>query len=347
MSLDQAAVAALEGYLAPALGARSVRVAHRHRLSGGAIQENWAIDLEVAGGPHAGDHALVLRTDSPTGVAVSLTRSQEFELLQAAWACGVTVPEPVHCCTDMSVLGKQFCLMGRAAGTAVGQKVVKDTALGGDRESLVERLGLELARIHGITPDTHRFEFLSPPGADPALEQLNAMGAHLDALGRPHPVLEWAMRWLRRHAPEENEIVLAHHDFRTGNYMVDESGLTAILDWEFAGWSDPHEDIGWFCAMCWRFSGRDREAGGVGSREAFYRGYHSESARHIDPAKVYWWEVYAHLRWAVIALQQGERYLIGGEHSLNLALTGLIPVELEAELLRLTAPGVELPKEAA
>jgi hypothetical protein len=46
----------------------------------------------------------------------------------------------------------------------------------------------------------------------------------------------------------------------------------------------------------------------------------------------------AHIRWAVIALQQGERHLSGGEASLDLALTGRIAAELEHEVLRLTAP---------
>eukprot|EP01035_Chromulina_nebulosa_P049233 gene49233-66860_t len=37
--------------------------------------------------------------------------------------------------------------------------------------------------------------------------------------------------------------------------MVNATGLTGILDWEFAAWGDPHEDIGWLCARCWRFGG--------------------------------------------------------------------------------------------
>ena len=46
----------------------------------------------------------------------------------------------------------------------------------------------------------------------------------------------------------------------------------------------------------------------------------------------------AHIRWAVIALQQGERHLTGGEPSLELALTGRRAAELEYEVLRMTAP---------
>jgi aminoglycoside phosphotransferase (APT) family kinase protein len=106
-----------------------------------------------------------------------------------------------------------------------------------------------------------------------------------------------------------------------------------VLDWEFACWSDPMEDVAWFCARCWRFGAWDREAGGLGSREAFYRGYEAEAGRLIDRAAIPWWEAIAALRWAVIALQQGERHLTGGEESLELALTGLRAPEMELDAL--------------
>ena len=132
--------------------------------------------------------------------------------------------------------------------------------------------------------------------------------------------------------------MLCHRDFRTGNYLVDESGLTAILDWEFAGWGDPMEDIGWFCAKCWRFGQNAREAGGIGARADFYRGYERRSGRRIASERVRYWEIMAHARWALIALLQGERHVSGAELSLDLALTGRRAAELEYELIRMTEP---------
>lgn len=337
---DAVAREALASYLAGALDAGHVAVRNAARLGGGAIQENWSVDLEVTGGPKAGVHRLVLRTDAPSGVAVSHTRGDEFRLLRAAHGAGVTVPEPVMLCEDAAVIGKPFCLIARVEGIALGAKVVKDTALGGDREALVERLGEELARIHTITPETHSFRFLARPPDNPGLAGVATLRRYLDDLARPQPSLEWGLRWLERHANPADEIVLVHHDFRTGNLMLTPAGLSAILDWEFAGWSEPHEDIGWFCAMCWRFGERDKAAGGLGSREAFYRGYRRASGREIDPARVYYWEAFAHARWAVIALQQGDRYLRGRERTLDLALTGRRAPEMEFELLRMTRPGV-------
>lgn len=330
---------ALEAFLTGAAGAEAVEVADARPLSGGAIQENWLLDLQVRGGPHAGPLEAVLRTDAPSSVAVSRSRAEEFALLSVARAAGVTAPEPLWLCEDAAVLGKAFYVMRRIAGTAAPHRLMKDTALGGDRDALAERLGMELARIHSIAPPRAELAFLGTPPADPVAAAIAGYRRHLDELGGGFLALEWGLRWCELHAPPPQGPVLLHQDFRTGNYMVDRQGLTGILDWEFCDWGDPMSDLGWFCAACWRYARPELEAGGIAPREPFYRGYEAVSGRRVDPAAVAFWEVMAHLRWAVIALQQGERTLSGGEDSLELALTGrLYPPDLEAEILRQTPP---------
>jgi aminoglycoside phosphotransferase (APT) family kinase protein len=114
-----------------------------------------------------------------------------------------------------------------------------------------------------------------------------------------------------------------------------------VLDWEFAGFGDPREDLGWFTAGCWRFGAAAREAGGVGPLASFLAGYASIAGRAITHGELHYWQVLAHLRWAVIALQQARRHLVLGEHSLELALTGRLVPELEHALLRLTDAAVD------
>lgn len=329
---------ALEAFLADAAGAESAEIAQAKPLSGGAIQENWLIDLRLGGGPMDGHHDVVLRTDAPSRVATSLSRPQEYRVLRAAWDAGVTVPEPLWLCEDAEVLGRPFYVMRHVHGVALGPKVVKDMSLGGDREALGERLGAELARIHAIKPPRQDLAFLDMPGGDPARHAVDRLRGYLDELATPQPELEWGLRWCERYAPEADETVLVHQDFRTGNYMLDEEGLTAVLDWEFAAWGAPMSDLGWFCARCWRFGQDHLEAGGVASRSAFYRGYEQASGRAVDDAAVRYWEVMAHLRWAVIALQQGARHVSGAEPSLELALTGRRVAELRLDVLEMTAP---------
>ena len=329
----------LEAFLSQAAQASRLRLTELRPLSGGAIQENWLLDAEVKDGPHAGKLELVLRTDSVSGVSDSRTRPQEFALLRAAWQAGVTVPEPLWLNEETGILGRPFYVMRRVTGTAMGHRLIKDPALGGDRNALARQLGRELAKIHKIRPPRPDLVFLGVPPDDPARDEVMRLRKQLDLMGYPNPALEWAMRWCELHAPIPERVTLAHGDFRTGNYMVDENGLTGVLDWEFCAWSDPMSDLGWFCAKCWRFGQDELEAGGIAARAEFYRGYEQESECPIDADRVAFWEVVAHIRWAVIAIQQGERTLSGGEGSLDLALTGRIyPPQLERDLLDMTAP---------
>ncbi|HEV7266081.1 MAG TPA: phosphotransferase family protein [Falsiroseomonas sp.] len=321
--------ARLRDWLAAATGDADLRIAGMEKLSGGAIQQNWALDVEVGGATQR----WVLRTDSAAVLAVSLPRMAEYALLRAAWQAGVTVPEPLFLCEDRVVIGAPFFVMRRVGGIAQGHRVVKDGTLGGGRDKLAASLGRELARIHRIRPPRDDLGFLGDPPTDAARAMITAMRARLDAAGTPRPVLEWGLRAAERGAPSPVPAVLVHNDFRTGNLMLDASGVTAVLDWEFAAWGDPAADLGWLCAKCWRFGNVAQEAGGLGPRAALYAGYEAESGTRVEDARVRWWELLAHIRWAVIAADQAQRHISGEDISLELALTGHIVPELEWEIL--------------
>src|SRR5579883_3042985 len=257
--------APLEAFIARESGARSVCIAALTRLGGGAVQENWRLDAVIDGEAVA----LVMRTSSATeGVEESLSRADEFALLRAARSAGVTVPEPLWLCTERSVIGRPFHVMRIAPGVSAGHRLVKDPRVG---DALAGRLGRELARIHAIRPPRSDLAFLRAPSPTPVQQAIARMRRWLDGHRVPDPALEWALRWLERNEPPCPTLTLVHGDFRTGNYLVADGELTAILDWEFSAWGDPREDIGWFCARCWRFGAVGREAGGIGSRAAFYR----------------------------------------------------------------------------
>ncbi len=337
----EARLDALGAFIGEAAGAREATIHDHGRLSGGAIRDNYFLEVEIAGGAHAGRHALVLRTAAPSGIPESHDPAAEFRLLEAAYRAGVKVPEPMWLCLDEDVLGSTFCLLRRIAGTASGARIVEDKGIVGCREALAEDLGTQLALIHGILPSgphARDLDFLTLPEPSPALATVARYRATLDSLARPYPALEWGLRWLEVNVPRPGGIVLTHGDFRTGNYAVDQTGLIAILDWEFAGWGEAMSDIGWFCAKCWRFGADDREAGGIAGRAPFYAGYERASGRRVDPEDVRYWEVMAHVRWAAIAILQGERHTSGAEPSLALALTGRRPAALELEILDMTAP---------
>lgn len=330
--MDAQALPRLSDWLEMVL-AHPVRITSMVPLKGGGIQENWSIEAEVNGALRA----FVLRKDAQATIEASHARGDEFALIQAAHRAGVTVPDPIGFCADPAVLGGPFAVVAKVSGIGLGPKVVKDLA-DVDRAALTRRLAQELAAIHTITPPQKSLAFLGAPPKDFTIAEITLLRGWLDRLGLARPGLEWALRWCALHIPKARTITLIHRDFRTGNYMVDKGKLTAILDWEFACWGDPMFDIGWFMAECWRFSRPDLEAGGIGERAVFYAAYEAASGRAIDDAAVRAYEVLAHCRWAIIALQQGERHNSGREPSLELALTGKIAEELELQALRLTQP---------
>lgn len=336
-SLDEARTRqAIAGWIQANTRLEDVGVASARRLSGGAIQENWLLEVVGRQAGVALTVHWVLRTDAPAGVNASMSREQEFRILSLAHRYQVKVPQPIALCEDLSVLGRPFFLMQAIAGVAAGAVLTRDDGLSpARRRSLARELGANLARLHAISPPQPQVAFLPLPRRDPLADSIGAYRAYLDTLPNTYPVLEWGLRWVELNAPEVLEPSLIHRDFRTGNYMVEDGELTGILDWEFAAWGDPREDIGWFTAACWRFAGPRRVAGGIGRLDDFLAGYRLHSTLALGAEELLYWQVVAHLRWAIIALQQAQRHASGQQRSLELALTGRMLPEIEWQVLRL------------
>ncbi len=332
-TLDPAGIDRLTPWLAPAIGAQSIAVAKAELLAGGAVQENWRIDVHVTGGAFAGEQAWVLRTDAAARLDMSLDRVSEFRCIEVAHKAGVTVAAPIAACPDAGVLGAPFSIQALVTGNAQARRIVRDPKLPEYGDALARELGGELARIHAIRPADGVLPFLPIPMHNPNRMQVAALRKGLDGASEPRPALEYVLSWLDDHAPEPHAIGLVHGDFRTGNYMVDGGRLTAILDWEFCHWGDPREDIGWFIARCWRFGNDAKVAGGIARFAALLEGYNAVAREPVTASEVQYFEALAAAKWATISLLQGDRFVKGGERSLELALTGLMPPEMELDAL--------------
>lgn len=330
------AVGKLQRYLAQQIGAERVELVDRRLMSGGAIQQNWMLTGNLYRGTNVKDFSWVLRTNAHSAVSVSMSRSQEYSVLQAVHEQGAKVPRPILLCEDPSIIGSSFFIMEAVGGTASAHELCSKSELDNCREALAWELGANLARIHQIAPGPELISVFGEPPEDPVLFSIKNCREYLESLDEAFPVLAWGLRWAECNAPRPSSQCLLHRDYRTGNYMVEAGKLTAILDWEFAGWGDPREDIGWFTAKCWRFSRPDRLAGGIGDLQHFLAGYRSVRDLELYDEDLRFWQLVATLRWAVIALQQVQRHTSGQESSLELVLTGRILPALELDILSLT-----------
>lgn len=321
-------------WLTKAAQANSIHIKNIERMRGGAIQENWLVQLMAEGGPHSGTWDAVIRTDAPSTILFSHGRADEFSILKTVYQAGLIVPEPLWLCSDMSVLGKPFYAMRRIIGKADPHAMVEGK-INPHFDRVVIQLAHQLAQLHHIQPPHANLPFLAVP-KQPALELCRQYRESLDLVKTaPRPILEWVLHWLEMHAPPSEKIVLIHRDFRTGNFLADKEGLTAVLDWEFAGWGDPYEDLGWFLCKSWRFGRPDRAAGGLAAEDIFVRAYEDAAKVTIDTRHLNYWKVMALMRWSVIAIMQGERHWSGKEPSLELALTSRRLAEAEIDLINL------------
>ena len=327
-TFEPSKTAALEVWLSQALGASHLRITDAQLLSGGAVQENWRIEVARDDQP---PQPWVLRTDANQRLSLSLDRAAEFQVIEAAFAHGVPVAEPIVRCQDDSVIGRPFLIQRFVAGQAAARQIIRDPALATTGPKLAAELGAALANVHAMRPTDNALSVLPVPMLEPARAEVAKLRAAITKASHPRPALEYILSWLDANAPVTPQLTLVHGDYRTGNYLVQDGSLAAVLDWEFAHWGDPYEDIGWFCARCWRFGqeGEAFEAGGIAPRTALYQGYEAAGGAKIDPAAVAYWEILAAARWAAIALLQGDRYFKDGETSIELALTGAMVPEME------------------
>lgn len=355
--MNHEAVQRLGGWLSRELG-EPVHVESAEKLGGEAARETWKVTVTTARGERPRRHLRVVRGEAPSGRSIGRTRSEEFALLCAAHAAGVLVPRPLFLCNDAGVLGAPFFVTDFASRAEDGERRARgrgdgsgtceqspspggelagpgQSAHGSPLQSpeLAAQLGRELAKLHRITTPQPRLNFLERAPRDLPAARIDRFRRRLDAMGDPQPVLEWAMRQLECNAPQGTGTALCHGAPSAGSCLVDDGRLLAILDWKWSRWGDPCEDVGEFCAACRRFVSQHRDRGAAASRAGFLDGYREISRLAIDEDLVRYWEVMATLGRAVSALEQGHRFVAGGERSIELALTGRRVAEMEIDLL--------------
>jgi aminoglycoside phosphotransferase (APT) family kinase protein len=282
-------------------------------LPGGASKEAWAVDA-------GGRELLIRRAAGGVIHQGTLSLEHEFEVLRAAHEAGVRVPEPIAYLGEVE--GREAFVMARVHGETIGRRIVKSPPAG-----LGLQLAEELALIHSIARE--RLPFLEQN--DP----IERFYAELDSVGEPHPAIELGLHWVKERLPPDREPVVLHGDWRIGNVMVDERGLVAVLDWEFAHLGDPVEDLAWPLVRAWRFGADERRLGGIGDAEPYLERYAELTGLEVSSDELIVWEVFGNVKWATGCLTQSRRHFNGQERSVELAVLGRLAAEMEYELLDL------------
>lgn len=325
------------------------------RLSGGAINQNFLVELTDAQGSAL---KWVLRRGQSLPIPGSLNRAAEFAMVAHAHGLGLTVPRPIALIETGGVSASVFewrpgktdgrslvaWLAPKAPGPDSPDQRTQDRAATLQQNSAItQSLGMQLGLLHSNKSSAIAANTLS---AHLGPQPVSGFAASIDLLRASFTRVKSPKRYLTaayQACLRESEIIaqgrrsaaeaacIAHNDFRLGNLMIDpeQAALTAVLDWEFTAWGDPMADIGWLTAPCWRFGGR-QDIAGFGSIKDLMQGYAQANADPEAIARITqrvkseldFWQRYAHLRWAIIAAQQGERAVSGDIEALELLLTG-------------------------
>ena len=202
----------------------------------------------------------------------------------------------------------------------------------------------QLALLHTLAPAAAGIDWMHRPvdAREAALAHAEAIWDQMGHLAL-EPLGTFGMVWLRRHVPEHiDRLSVLHGDAGTGNYLVDETGMTGVIDWEWAHLGDPMEDLG-SAVMHASF----HPAGDLPTALARYE---AASGIPVDLAKVRYYAAHLYIR-SVVALSAHVAHL--DPHNpvaLNLAyklVNDRLTCEAIADALGVTLTRPDLPSDEA
>jgi aminoglycoside phosphotransferase (APT) family kinase protein len=262
---------------------------------------------------------------------------REWRIIEALDGTIVPHTKAVAVCTDPSVLGRTFYLMGFVDGwSPMGLK-------GGPwpapfdydvqaRQGLAYELIDGIAKLSTVDWRARGLGDLGRPD-DFHERQVDRWLKFLDRIKkREIPGLVEASEWLRRHRPLDYIPGLMHGDYQFANVMYQHGGparLAAIVDWEMGTVGDPKLDLAWV-VQSWpeQTTGGEGAIGGyvdlrgMPSRTQLLARYAEVSGRQVDDIDYY--VILAKWKLAIV-LEQG--YQRAGDSP---ALQAFGPIVLES-----------------
>jgi aminoglycoside phosphotransferase (APT) family kinase protein len=253
-------------------------------------REGWLVDVEGADGVIRPLFVRVARDGDPMNSLETLEKEAHLagELVRA----GIRVARLVGVRPDLRVAVYER-LPGRSEMTSIDPE---------QQQRVYARFLEELARVHALDIDELPLDWVRPSTpracAEAGLDALHAnYVARLsapDATATISPLAVYGLRWLRERAPDRlDRLVLVHGDAGTPNFMFEGDDVTGLIDWEWARFGDPMEDLG-NAALHATFHPS-------GDWPALLEHYERSSGVKVDVDRVAYWRAHLAVR-SVVAL---------------------------------------------
>ncbi|MGH3387103.1 MAG: phosphotransferase family protein [Nocardioidaceae bacterium] len=338
-------VAAVVGWLR-AEGVEVDGVPQVQQFSGGASNLTYLLSWP--------DRELVLRRP-PVGRKARGAHDmrREFLVQQRLRPVFPYLAEMLVCCTDPAVIGSDFYVMQRLAGTILRADAPVGLGLGLS-EPQVRDLCLRtvdtLVALHQVDVSAAGLDDLGK-GAGYVARQVGGWTERYRAAKTADvPDLESTMTWLAAHQPADVRICVIHNDFRFDNLVLDPSDgvprVVGVLDWEMATLGDPLMDLGGSMAY-WVQADDDETMRGLRRQPTDLPGMLTRQqvvdhycARMGLPAGDWlFYEVFGLFRLAVIIQQIYYRYVAGQTHNPAFRDFGVAVALLDQRCRRLIGVG--------
>lgn len=237
---------------------------------------------------------------------------REFRVLQALHGSAVPVAQPLHLCTDESVIGSMFYLMAYVDGRIFWDPSLPESTPA-QRGELYAALIDAMAALHTVDPAAVGLADYGKPGGYFERQLKRWSEQYRASETGPVPAMDALIERLpARCPPDDGSVALAHGDFRIDNLMFHptQPRVIAIVDWELSTLGHPLADLGYFC-MALRLprnpalpglAGLDRAALGIPDEAALLARYSALTGRPI-PAD--WPFVLAFSFFRLAAIAQG------------------------------------------
>lgn len=325
----------IRAYLAAKLAAPDLALRNVQHIAVGWSHETWLFDASWTGDAGMVRQGFCLRRDPGNALLRELSDlGTQFEVLRCLETRPVPAPRPYFFEADPSVLGAPFLVMEKVPGVCPspwgreGRRFYEEAAA---RGVLPDSFTDALVALHTLDWRAAGLEFLGVPGpgADFARREIAKWRRLIELSGvQPDPVLVDVLGWLEANAPVTEKLVFVHGAYRTGNLLIHEDRVSAVLDWETELIGDPMYDVAYVLSELNR-EGTELLSNLV-ERKRFFERYQEGTGITIDQAKCDYFQVLYAMRSAAFWMSASGLFASGQNTDLRLARTAWsIPVVLD------------------